>query len=74
MTYINATSVKLYVSIQNLFTFLKVCACLIVIGGGIYVMCKGEFDNLRSGFEGTNWTPKNISLAFYSGLWAYDGW
>lgn len=44
MTYINATSVKLYVRVQNVFTFLKLSACLIIIGGGIYELCKGYFN------------------------------
>lgn len=34
----------------------------------------GNTKNLSKGFEGTNYTPKNVALAFYSGLWAYDGW
>lgn len=74
MTYINCASVKLYVKIQNIFGCFKVVACLVVIFGGIYQICKGETQNLESGFDGTKLSPKDIALAFYSGLWAYDGW
>lgn len=74
ITYINASSVKLYVRIQNIFSSFKVLACLIVIFGGIYEIAKGNTDNLNKGFEGTNLRPGSLALAFYSGLWAYDGW
>ncbi|KAJ8971078.1 hypothetical protein NQ317_014751 [Molorchus minor] len=34
----------------------------------------GNTEHLSRGFEGTTNSPKDIALAFYSGLWAYDGW
>lgn len=49
-------------------------ACVIVIIGGIYELCQGNSKNLSSGFEGTTTDPGNIALAFFNGLWAYDGW
>ncbi|KPI95265.1 B(0,+)-type amino acid transporter 1 [Papilio xuthus] len=74
MTYINITSVKLFVKVQNIFGICKVFACLIVIGGGIYEISKGNTYNLSKGFEGSTTSPGGIALALYSGLWAYDGW
>ncbi|KAK9723419.1 Amino acid permease [Popillia japonica] len=85
ITYINVISVKLYIKIQNIFVKLyikiqnifssfKVIACLIVIFGGIYELAIGNTANLNKGFEGTNFHPGSLALAFYSGLWAYDGW
>ncbi|KAK4877142.1 hypothetical protein RN001_009648 [Aquatica leii] len=74
ITYINVASVKLFVKVQNVFSSFKVLACVVVILGGLYEFAKGNFGNLNKGFEGTNLAPKNIALAFYSGLWAYDGW
>ncbi|XP_075982897.1 b(0,+)-type amino acid transporter 1-like [Anticarsia gemmatalis] len=74
MTYINITSVKLFVKVQNIFGVCKVFACLIVIGGGIYEISRGNTANLNKGFEGSHWSPGGIALALYSGLWAYDGW
>ncbi|RZC22676.1 b(0,+)-type amino acid transporter 1-like, partial [Asbolus verrucosus] len=74
ITYINISSVKFYVKVQNIFGGFKVFACLIVIFGGLYEIFKGNTENLNKGFEGTNYSPKSIALAFYSGLWAYDGW
>ncbi|XP_026725719.1 b(0,+)-type amino acid transporter 1-like isoform X2 [Trichoplusia ni] len=74
MTYINITSVKLFVKVQNIFGVCKVLACLIVIGGGIYEIARGHTDHLNKGFEGSTTSPGGIALALYSGLWAYDGW
>ncbi|XP_060534790.1 b(0,+)-type amino acid transporter 1-like isoform X2 [Cylas formicarius] len=74
ITYINVASVKLYVTVQNVFGSFKVVACLVVIFGGLYELCAGNTANLARGFEGTSSSPKSLALAFYSGLWAYDGW
>lgn len=74
ITYINAVSVKLYVKVQNVFTFLKLMACLVVIGGGIYEFCEGNLGNLQSGFENTTASPGGVALAMFSGLFAYGGW
>lgn len=65
---------KLYVRINNFCSFGKVFASLIVIGGGIYQLAIGNTKNLSSGFNGTTKNPGHIALAFYNGLWAYDGW
>lgn len=67
-------SVKLYVKINNIFGACKVIACLIIICGGIYEIAIGNTHNLKGGFEGTQFHFKHIALAFYSGLWSYDGW
>ncbi|XP_059476112.1 b(0,+)-type amino acid transporter 1-like [Neocloeon triangulifer] len=74
MTYINIVSVKLYVRVQNVFTACKLIACFVVICGGLYALINGQTQNLSKGFEGSSTDPKSIALAFYSGLWAYDGW
>lgn len=36
--------------------------------------CLGHTTNLKKGFQGTTDRPLGVALAFYSGLWAYDGW
>ncbi|CAK1553321.1 unnamed protein product [Leptosia nina] len=74
MTYINITSVKLFVKVQNVFGICKIFACLVVIGGGIYVLASGNTENLKKGFDGEKTSVGGVSLALYSGLWAYDGW
>ncbi|CAH2234898.1 jg23509, partial [Pararge aegeria aegeria] len=74
MTYINITSVKLFVKVQNLFGVCKVLACLIVIGGGLYEIQAGNTENLNKGFENSTTSLGGIAQALFSGLWAYDGW
>ncbi|VVC39527.1 Hypothetical protein CINCED_3A008420 [Cinara cedri] len=74
ITFINYTSVKCFVKIQNLFTMCKVAACICVIGGGLYQLYIGNTANLMTGFKGTTLSIETLPIAFYSGLWAYDGW
>ncbi|XP_076246348.1 b(0,+)-type amino acid transporter 1 [Calliopsis andreniformis] len=74
ITYINMTSVKLYVKVQNVFTVCKVIACVFVIGGGIWWLGTGHTELLKEPFRGSTTSPGSVALAFYSGLWAYDGW
>ncbi|CAD7080758.1 unnamed protein product [Hermetia illucens] len=74
ITYVNLVSVKLYIRINNIFSFCKVFACLVVIGGGIYELAVGNTGNLKNAFHGTTSSAGHIALAFYNGLWAYDGW
>ncbi|KZC04942.1 PREDICTED: b(0,+)-type amino acid transporter 1-like [Dufourea novaeangliae] len=74
ITYINLTSVKLYVKVQNIFTVWKVVACIVVIGGGICWLCNGHTELLDNPFRGSTNSAGDVALAFYSGLWAYDGW
>ncbi|XP_014209731.1 b(0,+)-type amino acid transporter 1-like [Copidosoma floridanum] len=74
MVYINITSVKLYVKVQNTFGVFKILACILVIVGGCWWLATGHTDLLSEPFKGTTSSPGQIALAFYSGLWAYDGW
>lgn len=65
---------KLYVRVQNVFTALKLMACLVVIGGGIYELSQKNFGNLQTGFENTTASAGGVALAMFSGLFAYGGW
>ncbi|CAF4949805.1 unnamed protein product [Rotaria sp. Silwood1] len=46
----------------------------IIIIGGLVRIGQGYTENLKNTFDGTTNNPLRISLAFYSGLWAYGGW
>lgn len=35
---------------------------------------QGQTEHLSTGFAGSKWSIADIATAFYSGLWAYDGW
>ncbi|KAK9874615.1 hypothetical protein WA026_005445 [Henosepilachna vigintioctopunctata] len=72
--YINCYSVNLATSVQNIFTAAKLVAVAVVISGGIYKMFEGNTQHLQVPFKGTKNSFGNIATAFYTGLWAYDGW
>lgn len=74
ITYINFRSVKMFVKIQNVLSSCKIVVCIVVIVGGAYELCQGNVQNLNQGFHGSKTGIKDIVLAIYSGLWAYDGW
>ncbi|KAI1724703.1 amino acid permease domain-containing protein [Ditylenchus destructor] len=77
LTAVNCISVKWATRVQDTFTITKVFALLLIIATGFYLLCTGDpiyrssFDNI---FEGTNADIGQASLAFYSGLFAYQGW
>ncbi|XP_018565288.1 b(0,+)-type amino acid transporter 1 isoform X1 [Anoplophora glabripennis] len=72
--YVNCYSVNLATSVQNVFTAAKLVAVLIVILGGMYKIVEGNTQHLKEPFKNTQFSVGNIATAFYTGLWAYDGW
>ncbi|CAK9294978.1 unnamed protein product, partial [Gordionus sp. m RMFG-2023] len=74
ISFVNCFSVKLATKMQTFFTFCKILALLLIIIGGLIRIHQGYTHDLERGFANTNWNPSQIALAFYSGLWAYDGW
>ncbi|XP_063439298.1 b(0,+)-type amino acid transporter 1-like isoform X2 [Mytilus trossulus] len=74
ISFINCYSVKLATKVQNFFTVTKLIAIVIIVAGGAVMIARGETEYLESGFEGSQTSPSIIALAFYDGLWAYDGW
>ena len=82
MTFINCMSVKWATFVQNAFFFGKLLAIGIIISVGFYrlgVKSTGPGGEGAS-FLGVDSLPGgmpsmgNLATAFYSGLWAYDGW
>lgn len=71
---VNCYSVNLGMAVQNVFASAKMIAVLIVIAGGAWKLCQGNVQHLQNAF--TNPTPPlgAMAAAFYTGLWAYDGW
>ncbi|CAI9735028.1 (0,+)-type amino acid transporter 1-like isoform X2 [Octopus vulgaris] len=74
ITAINCYSTDFAASIQVAFTVAKITALLIIIIGGFVMMGKGEFYDLPEGFTGSETSGSVIALAFYDGLWAFEGW
>ncbi|XP_076855182.1 b(0,+)-type amino acid transporter 1 [Brachyhypopomus gauderio] len=74
ITIVNCLSVKLANYVQNFFTAAKLLIIIIIVVSGIVLLAKGNTQNFRNAFEGTTTSFGAIGLAFYNGLWAYDGW
>ncbi|XP_078606703.1 b(0,+)-type amino acid transporter 1-like isoform X5 [Branchiostoma floridae x Branchiostoma japonicum] len=77
VTALNCISVKVAARIQVFFTAIKVLALGVIIGVGIYSLAIGNTTWLSpdKAFQtGHTITISDIGLAFYQGLWAYDGW
>ncbi|CAK9303811.1 unnamed protein product [Gordionus sp. m RMFG-2023] len=73
LVIINSMSVKIAIKIQDIFTIGKLIALGCVILAGVVKLCQGHVQNFQNPFEGTN-SIKDVSLALYSGLFAYVGW
>ncbi|KAM9408309.1 b(0,+)-type amino acid transporter 1 [Pholidichthys leucotaenia] len=71
---VNCLSVRLAKYVQNIFTAAKLLIILIIVGSGIVLLAQGNTKNLSNGFDGGSSSFGAIGLAFYNGLWAYDGW
>ncbi|XP_029638312.1 b(0,+)-type amino acid transporter 1 [Octopus sinensis] len=74
IAFINAWSVRVATTVQNVLTFAKLLAIAIISGGGIYKLATGSTEYIMEGFEDTITDPSIVALAFYNGLWSFDGW
>ncbi|XP_030617134.1 B(0,+)-type amino acid transporter 1 isoform X1 [Delphinapterus leucas] len=74
ITTVNALSVRLGSYVQNVFTAAKMVIVVVIIISGIVLLAQGNTRNFENSFEGTKLSLGAIGLAFYNGLWAYDGW
>ncbi|CAB3400501.1 unnamed protein product [Caenorhabditis bovis] len=77
LTAINCISVKWSTKVQDFFFVAKVAALILIIGTGILHLLSGKpqyFDSFENIFENTANDFQTASLAFYSGLFAYQGW
>ncbi|XP_076988376.1 B(0,+)-type amino acid transporter 1 isoform X2 [Tamandua tetradactyla] len=71
---VNALSVRLGSYVQNVFTAAKLVIVAIIIISGLVFLAQGKTKNFENSFEGAKVSVGALSLAFYNGLWAYDGW
>lgn len=83
VTFINSVSTKLGTRSTDIFMFFKVAALIAITVTGIVVGATGLAYNKAglsvdwrhtSWFEGTSNSTSKWAVAFYAGLWAYDGW
>ncbi|CAF1121416.1 unnamed protein product, partial [Rotaria sordida] len=71
---VNGISVTAANRLNIAFVVCKTVTILVITIGGLVRIGQGYTQTLKSGFDGTANNPLSISLAFYSGLWAYSGW
>ncbi|XP_022246074.1 large neutral amino acids transporter small subunit 1-like isoform X4 [Limulus polyphemus] len=74
LLFVNCYNVKLAARVQDVFTFAKIIALIIIIVAGLIHIGVGNTHNFQNAFEGTTTEPGYIALAFYSGIFSYSGW
>lgn len=74
VTFVNCVSVRLATLVQNVFFFGKLFAIGVIICVGFYTLVNGGADGFLDDSQAKPASIGAIATAFYSGLWAYDGW
>ncbi|CAH1783680.1 unnamed protein product [Owenia fusiformis] len=74
LTIINMYDVKWATRVQDVFTYAKVGALILIIITGFVQLGKGHYEHFLDPFKGTETDVGKVSMAFYSGLFAYNGW
>jgi L-type amino acid transporter 5 len=66
LTFVNCYNVKWATRVQDIFTFAKIIALVIIIICGVVHLIQGNTQNLSypESFEGTSTSPGHIALAF----------
>ena len=75
ITFINCVSIRASTLINDVFMVAKVLSLvLIIVTGGYYMIFEDAAENYRGAFDDTITDPFELSMAFYSGMFAYAGW
>ncbi|XP_071824236.1 b(0,+)-type amino acid transporter 1-like [Apostichopus japonicus] len=76
IVFVNCASVKAATNVQVIFTAAKLIALCIIIIVGFVELGKGNTEYLdpKTSFKGSSSNVFAYGIAFYQGLWAYDGW
>ena len=71
---VNCLNVRFSMSVQVFFMVAKVLALAVIIVGGLVMLVQGHTENFENSFDNTVVGISPIGIAFYQGLWSYDGW
>uniref|UniRef100_H3AHW9 b(0,+)-type amino acid transporter 1 n=1 Tax=Latimeria chalumnae TaxID=7897 RepID=H3AHW9_LATCH len=71
---VNSINVRLATHIQTFFAAAKLIALLIIVVGGLVLLVNGQTSTFQNAFQGTQTSIGTIGVAFYQGLWSYEGW
>ncbi|KAM9340746.1 b(0,+)-type amino acid transporter 1 [Symphorus nematophorus] len=74
LAVVNCINVRLSMSVQVFFMVAKVLALAVIIIGGVVMLIRGHTENFEDSFENTKLGINPVGIAFYQGLWSYDGW
>uniref|UniRef100_A0A3B3BUN9 b(0,+)-type amino acid transporter 1 n=1 Tax=Oryzias melastigma TaxID=30732 RepID=A0A3B3BUN9_ORYME len=74
LAVVNSMNVRFSMSVQVFFMVAKVLALAVIIIGGVVMLVRGHNESFKDSFENTNLGINPIGIAFYQGLWSYDGW
>uniref|UniRef100_A0A8D0DHY9 b(0,+)-type amino acid transporter 1 n=1 Tax=Salvator merianae TaxID=96440 RepID=A0A8D0DHY9_SALMN len=74
LTLVNCLSVRVATSLMNVFTVAKLFALLVIIIGGVVLLAQGHVQSFQNAFQDTRTEAGIIGIAFYQGLWSFDGW
>nr|KAG5705755.1 hypothetical protein BaRGS_027414 [Batillaria attramentaria] len=74
LTFVNCMDVTWATRVQDIFTYAKMLALILIIITGFVQLGRGEYEYFQNAFEDSKTDIGEISLAFYSGLFAYNGW
>lgn len=73
LTAVNCMSTSWALKVQNMFTAAKLIALVSIILFGGYHLATGNVENFANPWEG-KYDVTSISLATFSGLYAFGGW
>eukprot|EP00057_Strongylocentrotus_purpuratus_P031524 XP_784877.1 PREDICTED: b(0,+)-type amino acid transporter 1 [Strongylocentrotus purpuratus] len=76
LAIINCYSLKAAARVQIIFTVAKILALIVIIILGFVEIAQGNTEYLdpKVSFKGSASNVAAYGLAFYAGLWSYDGW